>query len=61
MEKKMYMNPGIKVLATGQMLLNDDLSVVDGTVDGENVLGKENDFDDDDFSFQLKSRHVWDD
>ena len=53
------MIPGIKMLATGQMLLNDSLSVFDDdTVDGNDVLGKEFDEEPD---FQFKSRNVWDD
>lgn len=60
MEKKVYLNPSIKVLATGQMLLNETLSVVDGTVDGSDVLGKE--FGEEESEgFQIKKRDVWDD
>lgn len=56
----MYLNPSIKVLATGQMLLNETLSVVDGTVDGSDVLGKE--FGEEESEgFQIKKRDVWDD
>ena len=60
MEKKDYLIPSIKVLATGQQLLDDTLSVYDDTVDGDNVLGKEFD-EDEDTGFQFKSRNVWDD
>ncbi len=60
MEKKVYLYPSIKVLATGQQLLNDTLLVYDDTVDGENVLGKEFG-EDEDTGFQFKSRNVWDD
>lgn len=62
MEKKVYLNPSIKVLATGQMLLNETLSVMNGTVDGNDVLGKENLFGEEDISgLQLKLQSVWDD
>lgn len=61
MEKKAYIQPNSKVLMPSPELLQ--IGFVEGSIDGENVLGKENIFDGEEEAqplFELKTRSVWD-
>ena len=61
MEKKIYIQPHSKVLMPSPELLQ--IGFVEGSIDGENVLGKEYLFDTEEEEkplFELKTRSVWD-
>ena len=61
MEKKIYIQPNSKVLMPSPELLQ--IGFVEGSIDGENVLGKEHLFDTEEEEkplFELKTRSVWD-
>lgn len=62
MEKRAYKKPAIKVITLNDALLQgENIGFLDRSVDGENVLGKEHNFDDEDNDDWSLSYSVWED